>query len=86
MTNEQLEDWIDEKFFNFECVASVIDVDDIAALMEGNVIVSRNPQDDIVDHHIDAVLKASGSALKNYELKSVIENMREAMRKAMTQE
>ena len=39
--------------------------------------------DDLVDHHLDAVLRASGSALRHYSMAKTIQEMREAMRAAM---
>lgn len=38
-----------------------------------------------VDSALDAILKASGSALKNYTLPGNLDRMREAMRKVMIQ-
>lgn len=37
----------------------------------------------MVDHHLDAVLRASGSALRHYSMQKTLDEMREAMRKAM---
>ena len=37
-----------------------------------------------IDAAIDSILKASGSALKNYSMQSTINNMREAMKKIMS--
>jgi hypothetical protein len=37
-----------------------------------------------IDEALDSVLKASGSALKNYTLPLTLEKMREAMRKIMS--
>ena len=37
-----------------------------------------------IDEALDAVLKASGSALKHYTTPKVLADMREAMRKAMS--
>lgn len=37
-----------------------------------------------IDAALDSVLKASGSALKNYSMPSTLRNMREAMRKVMS--
>jgi hypothetical protein len=37
-----------------------------------------------IDEALDSVLKASGSALKNYTMPSTLEKMREAMRKVMS--
>ena len=42
--------------------------------------------DDLVNHHLDAVLRASGSALRQYSMEKTIMEMREAMRRAMTAE
>jgi hypothetical protein len=39
-----------------------------------------------IDAALDAVLKASGSALKNYTMPKTLADMREAMRKVMTAE
>lgn len=41
------------------------------------------PADDVVDEHLDRVLRASGSALRNYTLPGTLEKMRSAMRAAM---
>ncbi len=38
-----------------------------------------------VDAALDAILKASGSALKNYTLSGNLDRMRKAMRKIMSQ-
>ena len=37
-----------------------------------------------IDAAIDSILKASGSALKNYSIQSRIDNMREEMKKIMS--
>lgn len=39
--------------------------------------------DDLVDHHLDNVLRASGSALRYYSMAKTLEEMRRAMRAAM---
>lgn len=39
--------------------------------------------DDMVNRHLDAVLRASGSALRYYSMDKTLTEMREAMRKAM---
>lgn len=39
--------------------------------------------DDLVDHHLDNVLRASGSALRYYTMAKTLEDMRRAMRAAM---
>lgn len=39
--------------------------------------------DDMVNHHLDAVLRASGSALRHYSMEKTLSEMREAMREAM---
>lgn len=38
---------------------------------------------DLVDHHLDAVLRAAGSGLRYYTLPGVVQSMRKAMRAAM---
>jgi hypothetical protein len=38
---------------------------------------------EMVDKHLDAILKASGSALKNYSTPKTLGDMRTAMRAAM---
>jgi len=38
-----------------------------------------------IDHALDSVLKASGSALKNYTMQLTLDRMREAMRKVMAE-
>lgn len=40
-------------------------------------------EQDTVDKHLDAVLKASGSALRHYSMQKTIDDMRAAMREAM---
>lgn len=40
--------------------------------------------DERIDMALDSVLKASGSALKNYTMPSTLENMREAMLKIIS--
>lgn len=42
------------------------------------------PTDQDVDRHLDAVLRASGSALKHYSLPNALAKMRAAIRAAMT--
>lgn len=44
---------------------------------------SRKFTDAEVDKHLDAVLKASGSALRHYTLPKSLADMRAAMRRAM---
>jgi hypothetical protein len=39
--------------------------------------------DEIVDQHLDAVLRASGSALRHYTMASTLAAMRQAMRTAI---
>ena len=39
--------------------------------------------DDMVNQHLDAVLRASGSALRYYSMEKTLTEMRDAMRKAM---
>lgn len=39
--------------------------------------------DDVVNQHLDAVLRASGSALRYYSMEKTREEMREAMRTAL---
>lgn len=36
-----------------------------------------------IDHHLDAILKASGSALRHYSMQKTLDDMRAAMRAAM---
>lgn len=43
------------------------------------------PSEAEIDRHLDAVLKASGSALRNYSMHKTKENMRAAMREAIMQ-
>ncbi|MDR1889347.1 MAG: hypothetical protein LBQ81_08250 [Zoogloeaceae bacterium] len=43
----------------------------------------KQRNNDIVDAHLDAVLKASGSALRNYSMQGTLNAMRDAMRHAM---
>ena len=43
-----------------------------------------SPEENIVDAALDAVLKASGSALKNYTMPLALERMRDAMRAALS--
>lgn len=38
-----------------------------------------------IDNALDIVLKASGSALRNYTMPKTLENMREAMRQIMSE-
>ena len=40
--------------------------------------------DALVDSHLDAVLRASGSALRHYSMEKSLTDMRKAMRDAMT--
>ena len=40
--------------------------------------------DQQIDAALDSVLKASGSALRNYTMPKTLEGMREAMRKVMS--
>jgi hypothetical protein len=40
--------------------------------------------DEVVDKHLDAVLRASGSSLRNYSMSTIKQAMRAAMREAMT--
>ena len=42
-----------------------------------------HPADDVVDRHLDAVLRASGSALRHYSMQKTLDDMRTAMRGAM---
>lgn len=44
---------------------------------------SRKFTDAEVDKHVDAILKASGSALRHYTMQKSIDDMRAAMRRAM---
>ena len=37
-----------------------------------------------IDKHLDAVLRASGSALRHYSMQKTLDDMRSAMRTAMT--
>lgn len=37
-----------------------------------------------IDRHLDAVLRASGSALRHYSMAKILDDMRAAMRAAMT--
>lgn len=46
--------------------------------------IERGPDDDAVDRHLDAVLRASGSALRHYTMQKSLDDMRAAMRAAMT--
>lgn len=39
--------------------------------------------DEVLDHHIDAVLRAAGSALRHYSMQKSKDDMRAAMRAAM---
>lgn len=39
--------------------------------------------DEVVDRHLDAVLRASGSALRHYSMQKSLDDMRAAMRAAM---
>jgi hypothetical protein len=41
--------------------------------------------DDRIDFYLDKVLRASGSALRNYSVRPTLDAMREAMREAMTE-
>lgn len=41
--------------------------------------------DAAVDRHVDAVLRAGGSALRHYSMDSTIQGMRSAMRKALSE-
>ncbi len=41
------------------------------------------PSAEAVDRHLDAVLKASGSGLRNYSMAKTLAEMRAAMREAM---
>ena len=43
-----------------------------------------NDKDKLIDEALDAVLRASGSALKHYTMPSTLDRMREAMRKIMS--
>lgn len=43
-----------------------------------------NVPDDVIDRHLDAVLRAGGSALRHYTMRSSIDAMRAAMRAATT--
>ena len=43
------------------------------------------PKEDKIDEALDAVLKASGSALKHHSMPATIEQMREVMRKIMSE-
>ena len=43
------------------------------------------PKEDKIDEALDAVLKASGSALKHYSMPVTIKQMREVMRKIMSE-
>jgi hypothetical protein len=49
-------------------------------LQKGHIVISN----EVVDKHLDAVLKASGSALRHYSMHKTIEAMRAAMREAMS--
>ncbi len=40
--------------------------------------------DEMVDKHIDAVLRASGSGLRHYSMQKSLDDMRAAMRRAMS--
>lgn len=47
------------------------------------VVTSRLPpklSDERILHHLDAILKASGSGLKNYSMHKTIEEMKQAFR------
>lgn len=37
----------------------------------------------LIEHHLDAVLRAAGSGLRYYSMQKTLDEMREAMRKAM---
>lgn len=39
--------------------------------------------DDMVDEHLDNVLRASGSALRHYSMQKTLDDMRAAVRTAM---
>ncbi len=43
-----------------------------------------NTKDVLIDAALDSVLKASGSALRHYTMPKSLADMREAMRKAMS--
>jgi hypothetical protein len=52
--------------------------------MERSRVIDNTPQERI-DSALDSVLRASGSALKNYTMPYSLERMREAMRRVMSE-
>ncbi|MGZ3184397.1 MAG: hypothetical protein ACXU8N_18325 [Telluria sp.] len=48
-----------------------------------SALPSRRPEVSDIDKHLDAVLRASGSALRYFSMPKTLEDMREAMRAAV---
>lgn len=48
-----------------------------------SALPSRRPEVSDIDKHLDAVLRASGSALRYFSMPKTLDDMREAMRVAM---
>lgn len=51
--------------------------------MSGETKTVPHFSDAMVNHHLEAVLRASGSSLRYYSMEKTLEEMRGAMRKAM---
>jgi len=54
-----------------------------AAVIDSMLEAAPHPprlSDERISHHLDAVLKASGSGLKNYSMHKTIEDMKQAVR------